>query len=70
MNRPPEIPQPESQHQFKVFLPIGDFARRLQKLIAAGNQGAVDYALQNLYVGIENVLSVNHVTQITSSEER
>lgn len=70
MNSSAPVAYSHANHNLKPFMSIEAFRRALEQAIAQGNEGAVDYALQNLYFGIENVLSVNHVTQITSSEER
>jgi len=46
------------QHNFKALMSIADFNRRIQKAIAQRANGAVEYALNNFYLGQHAILSL------------
>lgn len=56
------------QHNFKALMSIADFNRRLQKAIAKRAEGAVNYALENFYIGKDAILSLHETVNTTSKE--
>lgn len=69
MTTPSPVANHKAQHDLKVFMEIGDFRRRAEKLIARGFQGPVNYALQNYYLGANEVFCVDHGSQTSNPED-
>ena len=69
MNSSAPIQQPHPNYNLKPFMGIAAFRRALEQAIAQGAQGTVDYALQNFYVGSNEILSISHAPQLSAEKE-
>ena len=58
------------QHQLKPFMAIADFNRRIDKAITHRSEGTINYALENLYVGANQILCIDHAPGNNTEEER
>ena len=66
MNSSAPVQHPHTNHNLKPFMGVAAFRRALEQAIAQGAQGAVDYALEHLYLGQDQIFSLIHAPQVSS----
>lgn len=69
MNSSAPIQHPHPNHDLKPFMGVAAFRRALEQAIAKGAEGAVDYALNHLYFGSDQIFSLNHAPQVSAEKE-